>query len=384
MSLSIVLRYGKLVWQDVGHTDPGGTFVRRDAAWALTVVGALVALTACTPAPPGNTDTTASPPGSAGATVAEYGGNWTTLTIPDGGPGRKVPFQFHGVIGVPAGAGKHPVVVITHGSHEYCMAPTMGDEETWPCPADKYVRNDIGFTHLVRALAERGYLALSVDNNVALLGYFMGPHGGRLVIDYHLRALAQAVAGKANRFGAPLRGRADLTRLAVLGHSMGGEWVYEVQKARKGKGDQADGTGAVDAMVFLAAGAPEQRARLSAPAAVILAECDNDVPGQGKKYFAAARASGQRAVQVTLKGANHQWFNSEWKDGGFEPLKGPKCQDGAPSRMTAKGQQQWLDSFVPDFLDHALLGRPTAPWISNGRPATSLYGAAVTIETTSS
>ena len=62
--------------------------------------------------------------------------------------GIGMPYSIDGVIGVPAGNGTYPLVLIAHGMHD----SDIPDE-----------RFDQGFSYLVESLAENGYVAVSMD-----------------------------------------------------------------------------------------------------------------------------------------------------------------------------------------------------------------------------
>lgn len=110
-----------------------------------------------------------------------------------------------GITYVPDGSAPAPVVVIVHGSH--------------PEHAPVYE----GYGYLCRPLAEKGYIVLSVDENF-LNDRWSGwikrgemEARGWLVLK-HLEQLRRWNATP----GHPLFGRADLSKVALVGHSRGG------------------------------------------------------------------------------------------------------------------------------------------------------------------
>lgn len=108
----------------------------------------------------------------------------------------------------PEGDGPFPVVMIVHGGH------AMGEA------------SEPGYDYLGEHLASHGYVFVSVEENflnaAAWVDYAGGLGGenaarGWLLLE-HLRALRGFDAGEG-----PLHGKLDLDRVAVAGHSKGGE-----------------------------------------------------------------------------------------------------------------------------------------------------------------
>ena len=207
-----------------------------------------------------------------------------------------VPIELQGVIGVPEGSHAAPVVVVLHGRHSTCAVDA--EVEPWPCPAGTERRNDLGFRYLVESLAARGYLALAVNLNAAYtLGAGETPDEGRgrtdAIVAAQLQRLADAARGGANPFGAPLKGRADLTKLILVGHSKGGEAaMYLARQHRRAKdpapGAATDGKLPVDAAVLVAPtfNAKPTQPQVDVPTAVLLPSCDGDVVDlSGAAYY---------------------------------------------------------------------------------------------------
>ena len=112
-------------------------------------------------------------------------------------------FPINGRVWYPEGEGPFPVVLIVHGNHN------MRDF------------SDPGYEYLGELLASRGYIMTSVDMNF-VNGGIRGENDGRgWLLLKHLQAW--------RTFGddpdSPFHGKVDLDRVALMGHSRGGEAV---------------------------------------------------------------------------------------------------------------------------------------------------------------
>ena len=112
---------------------------------------------------------------------------------------KKAP--LNGRVWYPDGAGPFPLVLIVHGNHTY----------------REY--SDPGYGYLGELLASRGFIMASVDENF-INGGISGENDARAwLLLKHLEAWK-----KFNETdGGPFHRRVDLTNIAVMGHSRGGE-----------------------------------------------------------------------------------------------------------------------------------------------------------------
>jgi hypothetical protein len=116
-------------------------------------------------------------------------------------------------------------VLILHGTHPGCP------EDEWASTAGRATRRWSAPTIAASAIwsanwPAQGYVALAININAEnTFGFGEPMPGERLdqLVTLHLDALAEAAAGGANDFGVELAGRADVSRLAIFGHSRGGE-----------------------------------------------------------------------------------------------------------------------------------------------------------------
>jgi dienelactone hydrolase len=357
-------------------------------SFALMLV--LAACNSPTPSPA----LTATPKPTSEAVVSpvtvEYNLGETTITqarFPDDSRFRHMSVRLNGVIAVPTeGTGPFPVVVILHGTHPGC--PEIDHVDRWPCdPADEQP-NYRGLGYLAEHLAAHGYVALSMNINAEnTFGFGEPTPGERLkqIVDLQLRALATASAGGESKFGIDLKGKADMHRLALAGHSRGGEMALMLaQDAEMGAGG-ANGYGPVAGILQIAPspGFVDPAQGSLVPVGIILPMCDGDVIQlEGQKLYEGARlAPGQQTwvASAFLDRANHNYFNSILGDDPFGRRNRPDCD----SRLDAQAQQNFLSDYAIDFLT-TLFGSDSAAKAAKARlgidpniPAPSdLYGLA--------
>ena len=109
----------------------------------------------------------------------------------------------NGRVWYPEGPGPFPLVLVVHGNHNMRQF------------------SDPGYAYLGELLASRGYILASVDENF-LNGNLRTENDARgWMLLQHLVAWRRFNADSAS----PLRGKVDLSRIALMGHSRGGEAV---------------------------------------------------------------------------------------------------------------------------------------------------------------
>jgi hypothetical protein len=297
--------------------------------------------------------------------VMEYNLGDTTITqsmFTEDSRFRNMPVRLNGIIAVPGGEAKpHPVVVILHGNHPGCP------EDRWPCAPELEQANYQGFEYLLRRLASEGYVALSINVNAEYTFGFGEPvPGERLgqLVDLHLKALGDAASGGPNPFGPELKGRADLSRLAFIGHSQGAEIAYWLIQTRDmASPDVFDklGYGPVYGLLMVAPSANIGGAGVSSvPVSVILPACDRDVMNQeGQLFYEINRLDPQQnpwASSVWVERANHNYFNETLSD---ETLARPDRPDCEPL-LDPETQQDFLSEYTIDFLAQIFDQNPDA------------------------
>ncbi len=112
-------------------------------------------------------------------------------------------FPINARVWYPDGPGPFPLVLIVHGNHN------MKDY------------SDPGYGYLGELLASRGYILASVDMNF-INGALRNENDGRgILLLEHLKAWKSFNADTAN----PFHGKVDFDKIALMGHSRGGEAV---------------------------------------------------------------------------------------------------------------------------------------------------------------
>jgi dienelactone hydrolase len=269
---------------------------------------------------------------------------------------HNMPVRLNGVIAVPTeGEGPFPVVLILHGTHPGCPEDA-GGVDRWPCDPAVEQPNYRGFGYLAERLAANGYVALSININAEnTFGFGEPVPGERLeqIVDEHLRALATASAGGENKFGVDLEGKADLRRLALAGHSRGGEMAYALAHDEQMAADARSGGYGPVAGILMIAPSPvfaDPAAGSPVPLGIILPMCDGDVTNlEGQHFYEGARlAAGQQAwvTSAFLEAANHNYFNSTLGDDPFGRQGRPDCNP----LLEPQVQQAFLGDYAVDFF----------------------------------
>lgn len=323
--------------------------------------------------------------------------NYTLGTLSLRQPGLPAPFTqmplpLQGVVALPDGPGPFPVVVILHGRHSGCHFTQPWTASTWPCPPGTENRFDQGFAYLAEGLAEQGYLALAIDLN----GAYTFSHGATAanythlanqrspqIIDAHLTRLAEANQGSAVGFGIDLKGKVDFSRLALIGHSMGGGTaaISGLMRQNYTSAEQiAAGLGAVSALLLIAPtpseaidAAPLAYALPDVPMSVLLGGCDRDIFDFSSLYYfeAAAQTPHQHTVaSVLIPGANHHFFNRALIEDDYlrQPDNEPVCAAQSPLRLSRQAQESFLVAYAQDFLAAVFATRESSLGLAANRP----------------
>lgn len=237
-----------------------------------------------------------------------------------------------GSIGVPKEENA-PIVFIMHGSH------IIDGDVNKP-----YAE---GFEYLVEHLAKQGYLAISINVNRA---YMSEPVEGnelvriRKIFAENYRILKEAVEGKKH-FGFSLKGKGDLSKINLIGHSRGGEHVLNIARA-----DEFRHIPFVSGLLV----APTQNFRFidsyaDLPTAIIVPQYDTDVTIQdGVNYFYNAYFDDEarrNPIQYAYYfNADHNPFNANVNQKGLMEYQGVQY-------VEEEEQRNFLKGYATDFLD---------------------------------
>ncbi len=357
-------------------------------------------------------------PGPYAVTEAEY--DFGDAAIPLAGYLQETRGEVTGKMYLSSAEGARPVVVFEHGRHMTCGVVATGEDSgRWPCAPDEIViRSYLGYEGTARALASHGYNVVSISANAinatdnALALDYGAQARGRLVLD-SLGLLERLSAGEPVSFedrpdgSAPvtrsfdealdaattradqpaaasgitasdLKGRFDLSRVGLMGHSRGGEGVVAAAQLNAA----ADKRYGIRSVLPLA---PTDFARRTLPdvtTAVVLPYCDGDVADQqGQRYVDDSRHAFDDDVlrsAIWVMGANHNFFSSVWTPetypvgGGDDwPQKDTtsSCAATDSSRLSAAEQYQVGVSFMTGFFRLTLGGEEAFRTLFDGSAA---------------
>lgn len=252
----------------------------------------------------------------------------------------------NGRVWYPDGAGPFPLVLIVHGNH------------------DMRQYSDPGYAYLGELLASRGYILASVDENF-LNGNLRNENDARgWMLLQHLVAWRRFNGDSAS----PLFGKVDFTRIALMGHSRGGEAIA-VAAAFNRLSRYPDDARVTFNFGFdirtLVAIAPVDGQYRPADQGTPLTDInylvlhgahDSDVSTfMGQRQFQRVRFSGRgdwRKSAVYIYRANHGQFNTVWGSSDVGKELGLLLQK--KNLLSGDEQRQAGKTFISAFLDLTL------------------------------
>ncbi|WP_027091336.1 hypothetical protein [Cohnella thermotolerans] len=260
---------------------------------------------------------------------------------------RELP--VNGRVWMPEGEGPFPVVLMVHGNH---LMEDFSDE---------------GYAYLGELLASRGFAAVSVDEN--FLNYSVW--AGIPKEDMKVRAwMLLKQIGQLQQFAAdpstPFYGRLDFGRIALIGHSRGGQAAaMAADRDTWFAGDAGlpdEDSYAVRAVVALAPtdmAVDGQKARLQDVSYLTMqGASDADVSSfDGERQYARTGfAPGSSGVKASLyiADANHGQFNTDWGDRDESLPTGLFLKKPG---LSGEEQRQIAKAYVSAFLELNLHGQ---------------------------
>lgn len=258
--------------------------------------------------------------------------------------GLEKEYPITGWMGIP-NQSNSPVIFILHGSH---LLDTS--KET-------LIKSDYagGFKYLVQALADQGYLVMSININRSFAwiledGDEIGEEGNEPELTLsafyeHLEALKKGNDGN-NLFGVDITNKADLSKINFIGHSRGGEAIQMIAKELKKDNDR---------VISLLQVAPslnyfDLNEQTDVPTAILLPQYDGDVYHlDGNKYFINAEMNSDRKTPIMTV------FLLRGKHSPFNTLASKKQDhdnnDEIEDLLPIKKHQEFLKNFAIEFMN---------------------------------
>lgn len=247
--------------------------------------------------------------------------------------GRETPYKLRGIMSIPEGDGKFPIVLITHGSHD--------NEHTG-------VRFDTGFKYLTEKLAQNGYIAVSIDSQNAYVWSF-GDNEDQdkipVMMDKHIQKLKEANQGKESGYNIALKDKIDFDKVGLVGHSRGGETIFKIAKQQEEKGQKISAMLSIEpTMIILDTPFTDTDINTS----IIVGEYDGDVIGyDGIGIYEELNTVKREdpTSLIFLERANHNYFNNniERNDANI-----PTGQEN--DQLSKEEQQKFLANYAVDFF----------------------------------
>lgn len=219
-----------------------------------------------------------------------------------------------------AGGGPFPIALFLHGRHARCDDDGPGPGTAGPlisvnCPQNQRIPSHEGYNYIMERLASHGIFCISINayDIQPGLGQWDYSSRGRLVLKF-LDKLRDWTNAPVDPFGGIFDGQLDMTRVAISGHSRGGEGVVSAQ--------QLNATWpAPHSIVAVNAIAPTDQDSVSwIPTSsyfLLIGARDGDLDNmQGFRTYDRAFPDGManrkpKAISWVY-GANHNYFNTVW------------------------------------------------------------------------
>ncbi len=269
----------------------------------------------------------------------------------------------------------YPVAVFLHGRHAWCQT---GFGPPASCAIADRIPSHQGYDYIMERLAGQGIISVSIDAFDIQLdnGVWNYNARGRLVLSW-LDILRDWNDNGTDPFGGIFQGKLDMTRIALSGHSRGGEGVVAAE-VLNATWPSPHGIIAVNAI------APTDQNSLGgtsyvptvAPYYLIIGARDGDVSNmQGLRTYDRAYPQGmanrQHKTLAIIYGANHNFFNTIWTPaadlGSPNPWAGASDDGFGTNPMSAADQRQAALSTIAAFFRRHLQGFEPYKEVLTGR-----------------
>lgn len=265
--------------------------------------------------------------------------------------------------------GRAPLVLILHGNHGACRDRQGIDRCPTPpaqscAPGETRVYSAEGMNWLAESLARQGLIAAVVDAEPLVCAY--GAQAGFSRVELalaHLQAWRSAQREGVAGIDPGVAAAADLSRVVLIGHSVGGDAALEIAARLKNWPATSPAPAVIRGTLLIAPPDWLQSRADSAPLGVVLPSCDGDVYTQaGREIVARALAAGnlQRVGLWQLVGGHHNAANTAWPSEADDVGKGlcPRASAIAP-----EVQRGWLGQLAIGFVRATASQTPWPAWL---------------------
>lgn len=311
-----------------------------------------------------------------GVTGPTYAVNlaWARIMYPADAPGG---------MGVPVSGAQpsYPVALFLHGRHWNCDSdgngPGLAGSMSYSCPAANRIPSHEGYDYIMERLARQGIFCISIsahdiqpDN-----GFWNYDARGRLVLKY-LDKLKDWNDNGTDPFGGIFNGKIDMSRIALSGHSRGGEGVVAAAVLNLTWPTHYSIL-AVNAIAPTDQNAGMDYVPTEPAYYLLLAARDGDVSNmQGARTYDRAYPDGVAGrpakTMAYVYNANHNYFNTIWTDTAALGMPNPWAGStddyfGGVPALTAADQRQVALNTISAFFRWKLLNQAPYREVLTGR-----------------
>jgi hypothetical protein len=263
----------------------------------------------------------------------------------------------------PAGRNKYPLAVLVHGNHkEYDFGGS-------PLQVTRNHDSFRGYLYLQKELAQRGIVSISVDFGLAMMLRNL-IETRALMIREALRLLRR----KTNTTGDTFQNRIDFDKIALMGHSRGGDAVVRFAKMNSDVNVAPEDKFGIKAICLLAptdfTGTQADALRNSLTEtdvdfmSVVYGALDGDVSGAdgsqsitGTGFRHYDRASCQKSL-IFVERCCHNSFNEVWQKDGLDDDLDPADIGGPNGLVDEATHQQIAKEYIAGQFDWWLKNVP--------------------------